>query len=67
MYFGTMRLFKDLIFRFFSKIKKNYRIFLSPKDPSFNLFDILQQTGFSKKPEGPAFTGLKIALFEPQI
>ena len=32
MYFGTMRLFKILIFRFFSKISKS-RIFLSPKVP----------------------------------
>ena len=28
-------------------------MFLSPKD-------ILQQTGFSKNPKGPAFTGLKL-------
>ena len=35
-------------------------MFLSPKD-------ILQQTGFSKNPKGPAFTGLKTALFKPQI
>ena len=66
MYFGTMRRFKILIFRFFSKIKKN-EFFLSSKGPPFNLFDILQQTGFSKNPKGPVFTGLKTALFEPQI
>ena len=31
--------------------------------PPFNLFDILQQTGFSKSPKGPPFTGLKTLRF----
>ena len=51
---------------FFRKLKK-FDFFLSPKGPPFNLFDILQQTGFSKTPKVAAFTGLKTALFEPQI
>ena len=59
-----MRLFKILIFRFVSKIQKNSKFFLSSKDPPFNLFDILQQTGFSKSSKGLPFTGLKTALFE---
>ena len=67
MYFGTMRLFKILIFRFFSKIEKKIELFFVSKGSPFNLFDILQQTGFSKNPKGPAFTGLKTGLFEPQI
>ena len=46
-YFGTMRLFKILILLFFQKFLKNSKIFFT-KDPPFNLFDILQQTGFSK-------------------
>ena len=32
---------------------------MSPKGPPFNVFDILQQTGFSKSPKGPSFTILK--------
>ena len=51
---------------FFQKLKKMSNFFVSKGSP-FNLFDILQQTGFSKNPKGPAFTGLKTALFEPQI
>ena len=47
MYFGTMRLFKILIFQFFSKF------FLSPKGSPFNFFDILKPNGFSKSPKGP--------------
>ena len=65
MYFGTTRLFKILIFRFVSKIEKKTEFYLSSKDPPFNLFDILPQTGFSKSSKGPPFTGLKTALFEP--
>ena len=61
-----MRLFKILIFRFFRKWKKNSMFFVSKGSP-FNLFDILQQTGFSKNPKGPAITGLKTALFDPQV
>ena len=45
-----------------SNLKKN-RKFLCPKGPPFNLFDILQQTGFSKIPKGPPFTGLKTLRF----
>ena len=55
MYFGTVRLFKILIFRFFSKMKKILENFLSPKSPPFNLFDILQHTGFSKTRRVPLF------------
>ena len=63
MYFGTMRLFEILIFRFFSKVKK-IRKFLSQRvRPPFNLFDILQQTGFSKSSKGPPSTGLKTLRF----
>ena len=53
-FFGTMRLFKMLIFCFFEIFFRN------PKGPSFFFFDILQQTGFSKSPKGlPSFTTLK--------
>ena len=52
MYFGRMRLFKILNFRFVSKIEK-ILIFLSSKDPPFNLYDILQHAGFSKNSKGP--------------
>ena len=53
MYFGTMRLFKILIFCFFFRKKSNKKInFFVSKGP-FNLFDILQQTGFSKSPSPP--------------
>ena len=60
MYFDTARLLEILIIRFFSKIQKT-RKFVSKGSP-FN-FDILQQTGFSKSPEGPPFTGLKSLRF----
>ena len=50
-------------FSFFSKVKK-IRKFLSQRvRPPFNLFDILQQTGFSKSSKGPPFTGLKTLRF----
>ena len=44
---------------FFSKINE----FFVSKGSPFNLFDILQQTGFSKSPKGPPFTGLKTLRF----
>ena len=59
-FFGTMRLFKILIFRFF------FENFCRRVPPSI-FFDILQQTGFSKSQKGPPFTILKTALFEPWI
>ena len=50
-YFGTMRLFKIIIFRvFFENLKKS--IFLVSKGSSLQFFDILQ-TGFSKSPKAP--------------
>ena len=58
-----MRLFKILIFHFFSEIEKKSKFFLSSKGPPFNLFDILNQTGFSKNPNDPPFTSLKTMRF----
>ena len=62
------------VFRHYETVKNSHfsfcfenlknRNFLSSKDPPFNLFDILQQTGFSKSSKGPLFTGLKTALSE---
>ena len=41
---------------------------MSPKGLSFNFRNILQQTGFSRNPNGPLFYNFKnFALFEPQI
>ena len=60
MYFGAMRLFNILLLRFFFEKQS---IFLPPKCSPFNLFDILQQTAFSKSPKGPHFTGVKILRF----
>ena len=62
-YFGSIRLFEILIFRFFRKLKKKFEIFWSPKGPPFNLFDILQQTGFSKSPKCPPFYRFKNCAF----
>ena len=63
IFFGTMRLFKILIFRFFSKILKLFsKIFQCLQIFQFLLlhfFDILHHTGFSKSPKGPPFTNLK--------
>ena len=53
-FFGTVRLFKILIFSFISKI---FNVF---KGSPFNVFDILQQTGFLKSPKGPPSTILKL-------
>ena len=39
------------------------QIFLSPKGPPFEFYDILQQTGFSKSLKGPPFTILKTLRF----
>ena len=59
-YFGTMRLFKILIFRFF------FREFFCLQRVSLNFFDILQQTGFSKSPKGLLFYSFEnFALFKP--
>ena len=44
-----MRLLKILIFRFFWKLKKNSKIFNVSEGSLLHFFDILQQTGFSKK------------------
>ena len=49
---------------FFRKLKK-WSFFVSKGSP-FNLFDILQYTGFSKSPKDPPFYRFKnFALFEP--
>ena len=60
--------FKNLIFRFFSKIFPNFfKYFLNvSKGSPLNFFDILQQTGFSKSRKGPPFNKLKkLRFFEP--
>ena len=44
-FFGSMRLFKIIISRFFRML------FIVSKGPPFNFFDILQQTGIKKKLE----------------
>ena len=54
-----MRLFQNSHFLFRKFSRKFLKIFfMSPKGPSFNVFDILQQTGFEKV-ERPPFTILK--------
>ena len=67
-FFGTMRLLKIPIFRFFFENFENFSKFFNASEGSLLLFDILQQTGFSKSPKSPPFYNFKnFALFEPWI
>ena len=54
-FFGTMRLLKILIFRFW-KILKFFNV---SEGSLLHFFDILQQTGFSKSPKSPPFYNFK--------
>ena len=47
----------------FSAVCDFFSIFFVSKGPPFIFFDILQQSGFSKSPKGPPFTGLKTLRF----